>query len=229
MKSLLRKSLSTGATFGVVHIFLILIGFNTLIGTLLARLAGVQTSGQPPAGALLVYTALLAAWAGWASAKKQTGRRLSVGVTAGVISGLVTGMIGLVFNLGLGWLLVNKIDFRQYLAYLSFDFIRATLFQLTPLMGALTTVGVFLAGGALGGLLEGLRELPVVRTVGCSIRRPFSRLREWAHDLTQGRYRLVVRWGLVALLAAAVILLPLKWGSYWNYVLWGCMSSSAWD
>jgi hypothetical protein len=46
MKSLLRKSLASGAVFGVVHIFLVLIGFNTLVGTLLTRLAGFKFSGD---------------------------------------------------------------------------------------------------------------------------------------------------------------------------------------
>ena len=72
MKTTLRQSLTSGAVFGVIHIFLVLIGFNTLIGTLLSRLVGSSFSGDiPPAGSLVVYTVLLAVLGGWSAAGKS--------------------------------------------------------------------------------------------------------------------------------------------------------------
>ena len=50
MKSPLLHSARTGLVFAIVHIFLVLIGFNTLVGTLLARVSGAQLVGSlPPA------------------------------------------------------------------------------------------------------------------------------------------------------------------------------------
>jgi len=46
----------------------------------------------------------------------------------------------------------------------------------------------------------------------------FSALISKLRTILHGKYRLVFTIAGIALLAAAVILLPLKWGSYWNYV-----------
>jgi branched-chain amino acid transport system permease protein len=219
MKTTLRQSFFSGFVFGVIHVFLILIGFNTLIGTLLTRLVGLKFSGDfPPVGSLVVYTALLALLGGWAAARKSKAATLASNLAAGAAAGLLTGLIAFLLDLGLGWLLTNKVDFRQYLAYLSFDFIRATLFQLTPLTGALATLGLFLGSGVLGGLLRGLRSVAVVEKLGASLRRFKESVGARLSDILHGRYKLVSRILLFALLAAAVVFLPLKWGSYWNYV-----------
>jgi len=210
MKQNLRQSLNTGITFGFVHVFLVLIGFNTLIGTLFAKLFGTPVSGsQPPAFTLIIYTAILGIWAGLAATKKAQNRTLPGFLAAGTLSGLTAGVIGFLFSLGLGWFLVNRVDFRQYLAFLSFDFIKATLFNLTPLLGALLTAGIFTAAGAVGGLVNGVRNIRRVKEGFNTIRLAGGRVVYNASALLHGRHRLFVRIG---------ILLPLKWGSYWNYV-----------
>ena len=219
MKSLLRKSLASGAVFGVVHIFLVLIGFNTLVGTLLTRLAGFKFSGDiPPTPALVVYTALLAILGGWSAARQIKPDSLAKSLAAGTAAGLVTGLFAFLLSSGLGWLLTNRVDFRQYLAYLSFDFIRATLYQLAPLPGALSALALFFAGGAFGGLLRGLREVRIVQKFSALLRGAWVKLMELVNRVQHSRYRLPVQIGLFALLAVAVVLFPLRWGSYWNYV-----------
>lgn len=219
MKNTLRTSLSSGAVFGVIHLFLVLIGFNTLIGTLLSRLVGNRFSGDfPPVGSLVVYTLLIAVFSGWAAAKKTSSDALSRNLVAGAAAGLVTGVCAFLLNLALGWLLTNKVDFRQYLAYLSFDFIRATLYQLPPLPGALTALGLFLSGGAVGGLLRGLRGVTAVKKAAQFLKGLKNRSSETVTTLMHGRYKLAARLVLFALLAIVVVLLPLRWGSYWNYV-----------
>jgi len=218
MKTTIKQSLSGGLTFGLVHLFLVLIGFNTLIGTLLARLGGDLLPGsQPPVWALVVYTTLLGIAAGW-SAVRQPAGGLARGVLSGALTGLVTGGITFLFSLLLGALLVNKIDLRSYLAYLSFDFIRATLFNLPPLTGALATGGLFLVSATLGSLLNGLRGVKAVQACRADLRRGGEAVACQWHSLSRSRYHLPVQIAAVALLAAAVILLPLRWGSYWNYV-----------
>lgn len=219
MKHNLRQALNTGITFGLVYVFLVLIGFNTLIGTLFAKVFGTPVSGtQPPAFTLMIYTALLGTWAGLAATKKAQNRTLPGFLASGTLSGFTAGLIGFLFSLGLGWFLVNRIDFRQYLAFLSFDFIKATLFNLTPVLGALLTATIFTAAGALGGLLNGVRNMRGVKERLNTFRQVCSNALQRASSPLHGRHRLIVRIALLTALAALIILLPLKWGSYWNYV-----------
>ena len=152
MKSPLLHSARTGLVFAIVHIFLVLIGFNTLVGTLLARVSGAQLVGSlPPARFMVIYTLLLALWAGLSATRRARAKTFTGALGMGAAAGFAAGMIAFLFSLGIAWFLVNKVDFRQYLAVLSFDFIRVTLFNLSPLAGALATAGLFTAGGALGG------------------------------------------------------------------------------
>ncbi len=219
MKSPLLHSARTGLVFAIVHIFLVLIGFNTLVGTLLARVSGAQLVGSlPPARFMVIYTLLLALWAGLSATRRARAKTFTGALGMGAAAGFAAGLIAFLFSLGIAWFLVNKVDFRQYLAVLSFDFIRVTLFNLSPLAGALATAGLFTAGGALGGLVNGFLGLAWTRKLLKSIAGFFSTLTSQLKTILRGKYRLVFTIAGIALLAAAVIILPLKWGSYWNYV-----------
>ena len=219
MKAHLRQSLQTGLIFAIVHIFLVLIGFNALIGTLLSKISGVPLVGNLPAARFMaLYTLLLALWAGLAASKRMKGKSISGSVALGAAAGFVLGLVAFLFSLGIAWFLINKVDFRQYLAVLSFDFIRATLFNLPPLTGAFATLGLFLGGAALGGLINGVLGLSSVNQVLNGVRGWVKNLFNQLKAVINGKYRLAFLIGGALLLAAAVILLPLKWGSYWNYV-----------
>ena len=219
MKTPLMKSLRLGIVFGLVHIFLVLIGFNTLVGTLLARVSGAPLNNAlPPPRFMVIYTLLLALGAGFGAAHKGSAKSLTSSLAHGAAAGFASGVLAFCFSLGISWFLVNHVDFRQYLTVLSFDFIRLTLFNLAPLSGALATAAVFLAGGALGGLCDGVFGLNRVKVALRKGRAAFTALRQRVNTTLHGQYRLVFLITGLALLTAAVILLPLSWGSYWNYV-----------
>ncbi len=219
MNPQIRNSLRTGVIFAVVHIFLVLIGFNTLMGTLLSKISGTPLVGSLPAPHFMViYTLLLAVWAGAAAAKQSQTRSVTRWLTLGATAGFASGLIVFFFSLGLGWFLINKVDFRLYLAVLSFDFIRVTLFDLAPLAGALASAGIYLGGAALGGLIYGVFNLEgsqnAFRWVGAGLQKLKATLSRTLH----GKHRLVLLIGGAVVLGLLVIFLPLKWGSYWNYV-----------
>ncbi len=219
MKSLIVRAARIGLVFAIVHIFFVLIGFNTLVGTLLARVSGAQLIGAlPPPRFMVIYTLLLALWAGVTAARKTRGNSLPGSLASGTAAGVVSGLLAFLFSLGISWFLVNRVDFRQYLIVLSFDFIRVTLFNLAPLSGALATAGVFVAGGALGGLVSGVFGLNAVKQARQRVRDTFAGLQHRVNAILHGKYRMVFLISGLVLLAAAVILLPLRWGSYWNYV-----------
>ena len=220
MKTTLKQALRSGLTFGIIHIFFVLIGFNALVGILFARLTGVKQPGDIPAPLYLAaYTLLLGIWAGvTACAKKREfsfKQKLRVSASAGVSAGVTAA----VFNLFLLVILSNDANVRNVFSVLSASFIKGTLFSLPPLAGLLLTSLLLVMGSLLGGALAGLWHKRIFHRAGGRLRKVLlplvSRLRAW----TSGKFHLVWQVGVLALLAVVVVLLPLKWGSYWNYVL----------
>jgi branched-chain amino acid transport system permease protein len=220
MKPLIRQSIRTGVTFGIVHIFFVLIGFNMLVGVLIAKLTGVNQPGSIPAPAFLIaYTALMGVWTGVAAVNKKGYLTIGRKILASVIAGLTAGVLAGALNVVLSILLVNKIDFRDVLIVLSFDFIKVTLLGLAPLAGVSLTVICFVLGAASGGGLVVLFNLERVQQ---HLKRDLDLLKtaiEKIRSVTQGKNRLFWQIVVIGVLAVAVILLPLEWGSYWNYVI----------
>ncbi len=219
MKKLFRQALGTGIIFGVVQSFLVLIGFNVLIGILLAKLSGVKQPGVIPAPAFLIdYTLLIGFWCGAAALRKKAslsfGKKLLVSSIAGITLGIIAGLL----NAVLATILVKHINARNVLTVLSFDFIEGTLFGLTPLAGILMTVVYLTAGSLAGGLLLAVKDLGAVNKILHTLGSFFSRALEKMRSITRGRHRLLWQILFLSLAAVVVVFLPLKWGSYWNYV-----------
>lgn len=220
MKTLIRQAVRTGVTFGIVHIFFILIGFNAMIGILIAKISGIKQPGVIPAPVyLILYTVFLGLWAGISSLNKKDSLKAGQKILLSLLTGLVVGIIAGLLNSVLSVLLVNKIFARDVLTVLSFDFIKGTLFGLPPIQGIFLTVLLLTASGVLGGLL-----------VAFWTARPIQD--HWNHDMTmikngvekvqsitQGKNRLLWQIISIAILAVVVVILPFKWGSYWNYVI----------
>jgi hypothetical protein len=164
MKTLIRKSINTGIVYGIVHIFFVLISFNTMIGILIAKISGNPNPGDIPAPIFLIlYTVLMGAWAGAAALSKKDQLKNSQKLVLSLVAGLATGLVTVILNVALSLILINKIFIRDFLTVLSFDFIKGTLFEMTPVMGTLMTV-VFIVVGSLVGLgLAILFKMPSVQ------------------------------------------------------------------
>lgn len=219
MKTLIRQAVRTGITFGIVNIFFVLIGFNMLVGILFAKLSGVKQPGAIPAPQfLIIYTFLIGLWAGLSSLSKKDELEFGKKVLLSGVTGLTTGVLAGILNAILAFLLINKINARDFLTVLSFDFIKGVLFGLPPLTGILLTLLYTVLSSLSGGLVFALIKLKSVKKVWSNfttfIKKGIDRIRA----VTQGKNRLLWQIISISLVAVVVVILPLKWGSYWNYV-----------
>jgi ABC-type branched-subunit amino acid transport system permease subunit len=211
-KQTLRQSLNTGVVFGIVHIFLVLVSFNTLMASLLGKLVG----GSGGTGALVAYAALLGLWAGASSAKKQDSAkgRLQVSLVTGAAFGLMGALLAVVFVI----FLQNKVNPRDYVTVLSFPFMRSCLFGLEGAAGVAANFAVFFLSTVTGGMLSLVWNLPGVTATrqrcGRTCRDGFTRLKGGSPKAK--KTKTYILYGLLFLLVA---ILPLQWGSYWNYVM----------
>ena len=100
MKKQLRMALSAGVTFGIVTIFLFLIGFTSTSGNLLADLFGNENAAPflgltPQMINMIIFLALVGLWAGSYGSRKSKGQTddpwapaLIGGLTAGLVHGI---------------------------------------------------------------------------------------------------------------------------------------------
>jgi branched-chain amino acid transport system permease protein len=215
-----RQSVSTGIVFGIVHIFCVLIAFNAILGNLLAELVGVKTSGQIPlVGSLIGYAAILGIWSGILSARRQpeengTKIRLLASLITGVTFGLLAALLVGIFQV----MLAYKIDPRTYLINLSFPFMRACLYNLAPLQGILANFFTFVLSALVGGMLTIILGSHMITSLAQSI---FDAPKAWMAKLRSGseKKQRIRKYIFYVLLFLVIAILPLKWGSYWNYVM----------
>lgn len=217
-KRQVRFSYDRGVVFGIVLIFLTMIGFDVMAGTIISKVLGTQVlRGALPEGKfVIIFFILLGLWAGGSASKRED--PLQTRGLGGLISGAAMGVIAAVFGLVLNALLVNKIDLRTYLPQISFDNIKLYL-MIPNISGIFALLGLFTLTGGLGGLLAaGLQSE--------AMHKARSGVREWTKTTwssVQSRSPLFVqRYGKYVaylLLAVVILIMPLKWGSYWNYVI----------
>jgi len=219
MKTLIRQAVRTGITFGIVNIFFVLVGFNMLLGILFAKLSGIKQPGAVPAPQfLIIYTLLIGLWAGLSSVSKKDELVFGKKVLLSGVTGLTTGVLTGLLNTVLAFLLINKINARDFLTVLSFDFIKGTLFGLPPLQGILLTVLFFTISSVFGGIVFALLKLKSVQSKWDGLKALIKTSYEKIQVVTHGRNKLLWQIISISLLAVVVVILPLKWGSYWNYV-----------
>lgn len=218
-KAALRQSFNTGIIFGIVHIFCVLIAFNAMLGSLLAKLVGIKASAATPlVGALIAYAILLGLWAGITSARRQheasSKQRLLASLVTGASLGLLGALLVAVFQL----LLSNKINPRDYLTNLSFPFMRACLYQLAAFPGIVANFFTFFLSSLLGGLLVVIWNSAARKNAW---QKAIAAPKAWLAKLRGGsaKKQQIMKYVFYALLFVLIAILPLKWGSYWNYVM----------
>jgi ABC-type branched-subunit amino acid transport system permease subunit len=222
----LRNGLNAGIVFGIITIFLVLIGFTVtasdLIGTFLGNASASAVLGLPPVTFnLLIFLFLLGVWAGASGARKSPTeadswrRVLSSAGLAGLILGILAGGLAML----IGSLFLAGVRMSTYFAQLLPDAIRLYLLGLSPVSAAIFYVIFFFISGLLGGVFG-------YRVLRGSWRQRFS---IWINTKKQ----LILNWSgiqlfkrtksirliVYALVIVIVFLIPLVIGDYWNYTV----------
>jgi len=220
------SGIKAGVTFGIVSIFLVLIGFTGTISALLGALLGNKSSaplaGFTPAMIdLLIFQAFVGLWAGASGGKKAASERGSWGpvLFGAAVAGVVLGIIVGGFALLVGSLSVSGVRMVAYFAQLLPDAVRLFLVGMAPRSAAFFYLAFFVAFGSLGGLIRcWLMQGSLRRRLSNSFKAVSRSLRgSGALDLI--RRSKPARLGAYALGAAAAFAVPLALGEYWNYTV----------
>ena len=227
MKKQLRLALSAGITFGIITIFLFLIGFTGTAADLLGDLLNNKNAG-PFIGLthqmldMLIFLALVGLWAGAYGSRKSKGQTddpwgpaLLGGLTAGLVQGAFVGALALL----VGTLNLRHVQISAYLAQLLPANINLFLFGLSPVVGALAHLVLFTLAGLAGGALS--------RGLGRSDWRARTNANwkdTWAGFTQRSFFKQVrgnrnTRYFVYGGLLLLVFLVPLGAGKYWNYTI----------
>ncbi len=223
MPNYIRNGLRSGFVFGIVIIFLILIGFTRVANELLAPL--VKGTSQLPMGFIL-FMALLGLWAGASAAKRspvlmgmpdtyQKWNAIISGLIAGIIGGAFVGL----FIFVLGSIQTKGMDMRVYLAQLSPDAIKMLTLGRVAWAGAFSIWLIFVITGIAGGLLALFSDsFKLGERMSSSWKNMSAGIGDSAIAKTVNQ-NAVVRYILYGIFIIILLILPSFLGKYWNYTL----------
>ncbi len=219
-----RNGLRAGAIFGVVTLFLVLIGFNITGADLINQAFGLKASEQVfgmPANifSTMLFFSLIGLWAGSSGARQTDPDTWGHALTSGLISGFVAGLSVALLAFILGSLNAAGIRMSGYLPLVLPASINQFSFNMPPLNASLTHLALMLFSSLLGILLargfgRGLWKTslsPAWKNAQGTISNLPSVQRAIASP--------VARYAVYGLLLLFVFLLPLRVGQYWNYTI----------
>ena len=97
MASSLKRGLRSGLIFGIVFIFLTMIGFINVAASIVGDLTGASGQAGPegrlPVGDLLVVLVLFGLFTGFSSRPKGEGEKWWAAPVSGLMAGLVGGIL----------------------------------------------------------------------------------------------------------------------------------------
>ncbi len=227
MKKQLRHALNAGIIFGIITIFLFLIGFTGTAADLLADLfrnekAELFLGLTPQMLNMLIFLGLIGLWAGSYGARKEKGQTtdpwgasLLGSLAAGLVHGLLVGGVALL----IGILNQRGVRMNVYLAEVLPAAIKQFLLGKTPLTGGLFYLAFMTATGFLGGVLNrglnrGIWRLHATAWWNGAWQKFSAR-----SQVKQVRGSRVTRYVIYGLLLLIIFLIPLKAGVYWNYTI----------
>lgn len=218
MKAHLRSGGRTGLVFGIVLVFLVLIGFQATIADLLGGLLKDE-SIKPVLGFtptmlnIMVFFGLIGLWAGASGARpiKTKGYLVSLmgSLSAGAVSGVILGLLAYF----IGALDAAGVKMNAYLAQLLPDAIHVLILQKTPQSAAIIYFVLLLACGLLGGLIALLFGLGTWRT---SLADGWSQFRQniTSQPWARSKRTSYILYGLLILF---VLLVPQGLNQSWIY------------
>jgi ABC-type branched-subunit amino acid transport system permease subunit len=223
MKIILKKGLSSGIIFGIVFIFLMLIGFinvgSNMIGDLMGNLDDLVDDARLPVDNLLALLATMGIFTGISIRQANSDSKWWKALLSGLIAGLVSGILAWLAVWFTETLAMQGTDFQTYLPNLGSGELNYLRFYSTPAAAANTYMIYFVLFSLVGAALKWLFTFKGwFKHSWDGTRKSVSGWVE-KNDL---RNVFGNRWVLLVLfLVVAVVLyfLPLVWGSYWNYIM----------
>jgi branched-chain amino acid transport system permease protein len=226
MKTNIRSSLTAGIVFGIVTIFLFLIGFTGTAANLIGKAFNLGSIARALGLTfamfnLMLFLGLMGMLAGangvhQVKGETESGKSLLLRAT---LTGFITGIMLAVLVYLLGTLNAAGIKMSAYLPQLLPDAILQILYRQSPIQAALFHLIFMTAMGALGGLFVlgvgrgSWRQVMAARWRGY---RSAFRQRPAIQKVMANR---TSRYGLYGLILLLFALLPLVLGQYWNYTL----------
>ncbi len=226
MKRHIRNGINAGITFGIVTIFLFMIGFTRTISDLLGQLLHNTSSNAvlgltPGIFDLLLFLFFIGIWAGITGSKKipdkvATWREVltSSGI-AGLIHGILVGGLALL----VGRLLQAGVTMTVYFSQLLPDAIHLFLVGLNAASGALFYVIFFFLTGVIGGgLAHTVRHGAWRKSLTTWFKNKWQAFaaRPQYQRIRHNKFTPFVVYGILVLI---VFLLPQVLGQYWNYTV----------
>lgn len=223
MRKQLTHGLSSGIVFGIITIFLLLIGFLSTISDLMVSVIDIKSLESvglsPQTVNLLIFLALLGLFTGMRGAR-HTGQdswaaALLGSASAGLVHGLSAGAAGYIS----GTLTDNGVKLTKYLSAMLPQTVNLYILNRTPLDGAVSIFLLIFISSVAGGLLAKLLRGGTLRdTLGSSWRAAQKGISD--HPFIQTIQRSpITRYAVYGVLLLIVFLLPQRLGQYWNYTI----------
>ncbi|MBI9051412.1 MAG: hypothetical protein JEZ00_18450 [Anaerolineaceae bacterium] len=220
MKTLIRKSANHGVTFGIIMVFLALIGFTTVLTSLIGSILGNSSiSKVQPVSYIIILQIILGLWCGYASSKKGAAVNRKDTMIAGLSGGLAGGLLLAVLALIFGLINATGADIRVYLTAFNDDYVSYLNFNQPPLFGALLHLFIFGIAGSLGGLLNSelirLNWKEMIQSQTTKFSQSIVH-----HPKVESFFQSKnSRWAILGVAFLTAFFLPRAWGSYWNYTI----------
>jgi ABC-type branched-subunit amino acid transport system permease subunit len=214
----LRNGFRAGIIFGIVLLFLVLIGFPSTVSDIFGTMLNNETSKPifgltPSMFNMLIFFGLVGLWAGASGVRpvKATGKLFSL--AGGIISGGLAGlMVGLLIYI-IGSLDTAGIKMSTYLAQLLPDEIHLFTLQQSSVRAGMIYFIFLLVTGAIGAMLAillGQGNWRAIVTDGWNSSRHQLAEQPWARSKS-------TKYILYGLLIVFVFLIPLRMDPSWIY------------
>ncbi len=153
MKTQVRDSLQAGLVYGLITLFLFLIGFTGTAADLIGKLTNLPASAR--IANLMIFMGLMGILAGWSGAKRVKGDVDAWGsaLWRSTLAGLVQGLMVAALAYIVGSLNAAGVKMSMYLPQVLPEAVHQFLYGLGPLQGALFHLVLMTLSGTLGGAL----------------------------------------------------------------------------
>lgn len=227
MKRQIKLSLNTGITFGIITIFLFLVGFTGTVADILAvffknKNAAPFLGFTPQMLNMVIFLGLIGLWAGAVGSRKE--KNLSEdpwgkALLGGLIAGLVHGLLVCALVLLVGTLNQRGVRMSMYLAEVLPAAVKLFLLGKIPVAAGLFYLVFMLVTGFLGSLLSrGVGRGGWRKRSAAAWNKTWTNFNQQSF-IKQMRGNPISRYVLYGILLVLVFLVPLGAGQYWNYTI----------